>query len=101
MVLYYEAGAPNTKFFEGIKNEHTVFVGSDLKFTTGNYNVTTTPKKEYLIATERIECPDADMLDRNGLKVRVIPSIDALKTREICTKARLEDYEILAVVGQP
>ncbi len=95
----FNVGAPNTKFLEGIKNEHTVMLGSELVFTTSNYNVTTTPRKEYLIATEQIECPEVDMMDRNGRIVRVIRRINALKTLDICKKARLEDCEILAVVS--
>jgi hypothetical protein len=73
--------------------------GRDTKFTTSNYLVTTTPRKEFDIATGKRECPAEDMLDRKKRKVRVIHRIDALKTLEICTKAELKDYEILAVVS--
>ena len=73
-------------------------IGCDREFTTGNYLVTTTPRKEYEIATGKRECPEGDMLDRKGRRVRVIRSIDALKTLEICRRAGLRDYEILAVV---
>ena len=73
--------------------------GCDIEFTTSNYLVTTTPRKEYDIATGKQECPERDMLDRKGRKVRVIQRIDALKTLEICKRAELKDYEILAVVS--
>ncbi len=91
-------GAPNTKFAEAIENEHTTMFGFDREFTTSNYLVTTTPRKEYEIATGKRKCPEGDMLDRKGRRVRVIRSIDALKTLEICRRAGLRDYEILAVV---
>ncbi len=93
------AGAPNTKFWEGMENEHTKAFGRDVEFTTGNYGVTTTPRKEYEIATGKRECPEGDMLDKNGRTVRVIRSIDTLRTLEICRRAGLTDYEILAVVS--
>ncbi len=92
------AGAPNTKFGEAIENEHTKAFRCDKPFTTGNYLVTTTPRKEYEIATGQRECPEGDMLDRKGRKVRVERSIDALETLEICRRAGLKRYEILAVV---
>ena len=74
-------------------------IGCDIEFTTGNYLVTTTPRKEYNIATGKQECPEKDMLDRKKRKVRVIHKIDVLKTLEICRKAGLAEYEILAVVS--
>ncbi len=91
-------GATNTKFAEAIENEHTTMFGCDMEFTTSNYLVTTTPRKEYEIAMGRRECPDGDMLDRKGRRVRVIQSIDTLRTLDICRRAGLKDYEILAVV---
>jgi hypothetical protein len=93
------AGSPNTKFWEGIENEHTKMAGFDTSFTTNNYGVTTTPLKEYNIATGKQVCPEEDMLDRKKRKVRVIHKIDALKTLKICEKAGLADYEVLAVVS--
>ena len=92
-------GFPNTKFWEGIENEHTNMAGCDVEFTTSNYLVTTTPSKEYGIATGKQDCPEMDMLDRKKRRVRVIRRIDALKTLEICKRAGLTDYEILAVVS--
>ena len=93
------AGAPNTKFEEAIKNEHTTEAfGCDIPFTTGNYLVTTTPRKEFEIAMGQRDCPEEDMLDRKGGKVRVKRSIHALTTLKICWRAGLKRYEILAVV---
>ncbi len=100
MTWFGGAGSPNTKFLEGIENEHTKKAGCDTAFTSNNYGVTTTPRKEFEIATGKQECPEEDMLDRKKRKVRIIRQIDALKTLEICQKAGLKDYEILAVVSQ-
>ena len=74
--------------------------GCDTEFTTTNYGVTTTPRKEFDIATGKRECPEQDMLDRKKRKVRIVRSIDALKTLDICKKAGLADYEILSVVSR-
>ncbi len=75
--------------------------GCDMEFTTNNYEVTTTPHKEFDIATGKRECPEEDMLDKKKKnRVRVMRKIDALKTLEICNKAGLADYEILAVVSR-
>jgi hypothetical protein len=93
------AGAPNPKFAEGIENEHTKLAGCDKEFTTTNYQVRTTPRKEYGIASGTTVCPDEDMLDRMKRKVRVIKTVESLKTLEICNKANLADYEILSVVS--
>jgi hypothetical protein len=92
-------GFPNTKFSEGIENEHCKMAGCDKFFTTSNYLVTTTPRDEYNIATGSQKCPEKDMLDRKLRKVRILHKIDALKTLEICKRAGLKDYEILAVVS--
>ena len=75
--------------------------GCDTSFTTSNYLVTTTPNREYGIATGALECPPEDMLDRKKRRVRVLRSIDSLRTLELCTRAGLKDYEILAVVSPP
>mmetsp|Transcript_54968 Transcript_54968/g.115031 ORF Transcript_54968/g.115031 Transcript_54968/m.115031 type:complete len:480 (-) Transcript_54968:15-1454(-) len=96
--IYERIGAPNLKFLEGIESEHTEMAGCDRGFTTSNYLVTTTPRKEYDIATGKQECPEKDMLDRKQRKVRRIQKIDMLTTLEVCKRAGLMDYEILALV---
>jgi hypothetical protein len=68
------------------------------EFTTSNYGITTSPLKEYKIATGERPCPEQDMKDRHGRTVRTLRSVDALRTLEICIKAGLMDEEILAVV---
>jgi hypothetical protein len=91
-------GAPDPNFSKGIKDEHTVLWGSDQEFTTSNYGLTTTPKKEYEISTGAQTCPPMDMLDRNGNRVRVVQSLEELKRLKLSQQARLTDDEILAVV---
>jgi hypothetical protein len=73
--------------------------GCDIEYTTSNYGVTTTPRSEFEIAMGLRECPERDMLDRKGRKVRVIRRIDALRTLDICRRAGLTDDEILVVVS--
>ena len=43
------AGAANLEFAKGVLLEHTEKAGCDTPFTTSNYGVTTTPRKEYEI----------------------------------------------------
>jgi len=97
--MYARTGPPNLKIAEGMKNEHTVLACCKDEFTSTNYGITTSPLKEFEIATGRRPCPEEDMKDRHGHTVRTLRSVDALRTLEICIKAGLTDEEILAVVG--
>jgi hypothetical protein len=72
--------------------------GHDVEFTTSNYGLTTTPQKEYDISTGRRLCPEEDMKDKKGNRVRVIRQIEELKRLKLCQKASLTQDEILAVV---
>ncbi len=72
--------------------------GCDVKFTTSNYGLTTTPKKEYEISTGKLLCPEEEMNDKKGKRVRVIRRIEELKRLNLCQKASLTDDEVLAVV---
>jgi hypothetical protein len=71
----------------------------DATFTTINYGLTTTPRKEYEISTGERLCSEEDMKDQKGRHVRVIRRIEELKLLKLCQKARLTDDEILAVVS--
>jgi hypothetical protein len=75
--------------------------GCDVEFTTSNYGLKTSPLKEYEISNSMRPCPEEDMLDMKGLRVRVILPIDELKQLRLCQKAHLTDEEILAVVRVP
>ena len=72
--------------------------GFDVEYTTSNYGLTTTPQKEYEISTGKRSCPEEDMKDKNGRRVRVVRRIEELKLLKLCKKAGLTDDEILAVV---
>ena len=50
------AGAPDPKFFDGMKAEHCSKAGSDLVFTTPNYKFVTTASQEWKIVVERVPC---------------------------------------------
>eukprot|EP00291_Cryptomonas_curvata_P027813 CAMPEP_0172212760 /NCGR_PEP_ID=MMETSP1050-20130122/37213_1 /TAXON_ID=233186 /ORGANISM="Cryptomonas curvata, Strain CCAP979/52" /LENGTH=288 /DNA_ID=CAMNT_0012893511 /DNA_START=614 /DNA_END=1477 /DNA_ORIENTATION=+ len=91
-------GAPNPNFSKGIQDEHTAMWGCDAEFTTLNYGLRTTPRKEYAISTAARPCPAEDMLDRNGGRVRVIRRLDELRPLKLSQEASLTDDEILAVV---
>ena len=65
-------GAPNPNFCKGIKDEHCMMWGYDVEFTTSNYGLTTTPRKEYEISTGQRLCPKEDMQDKKGRWVRFI-----------------------------
>jgi hypothetical protein len=91
-------GAPHPNLSKGIHDEHCVMWGFDVKFTTSNYGLTTTPRNEYEISTGKRLCPEEDMQDNQGRRVRVIRRIEELRLLKLCVKARLTDDEILAVV---
>ena len=64
------AGAANLEFAKGVLLEHTEKAGCDTPFTTSNYGVTTTPRKEYEIVMGGRVCPEEDMKDLGGNRVR-------------------------------
>jgi hypothetical protein len=55
-----------------MENEHCKYAGCDVMFTTSNYNITTCAKKEWDIVAGKQSCPEQDMIDVRGKKVRVI-----------------------------
>ena len=81
-----------------MRDEHCEMPGYNFEFTTSNYGLTTTPQKEYEISTGKRLCPEEDMKDKKGRRVRVIRRIEELRLLKLCQKARLTDDEILAVV---
>jgi hypothetical protein len=89
-------GMPNLKFMEAMRQEHCERAGCDTSFTTGNYNITTQPSKEwsYVVADEtghRVECPDKT----HG---RTIQPIDELMKKPLAIAAKLKEEEMIAVV---
>ena len=76
--------------------EHTTRSGSTFTFTTGNYKITTQPKKEwyYVVGDEKgqkVECPDMSY-------GREIKPIDELMKKPLARKATLTEVEMIAVV---
>ena len=76
--------------------EHTTRSGSTFTFTTGNYKITTQPKKEwyYVVGDEKgqkVECPDMSY-------GREIKPIDELMKKPLARKATLTEVEMIAIV---
>ena len=94
------AGEPHPDLELGMKEEHCVLPGHDSKFTTGNYKLTTTPKKEFDIATGQIECPEEDKKNTKGETVRVARRPEELVTHPLAVKAKLVLIEITALVSR-
>jgi hypothetical protein len=89
-------GAPNLDFTKAMCAEHTTRGGSTFTFTTGNYNITTQPFKEwsYVVKDEngqRVKCPN---MDHNR---QIIP-IDELMKKPLAITAGLKEAEMIAVV---
>ena len=90
-------GKPHPNISKYIEDEHCVMWGFDVIFTTRNGQLTT-PQKEYQISTGQRFCPEEDMLNKKGRRVRRIKCIEELKQLELCKKAHILEEEILAVV---
>ena len=84
---------------KGMEDEHCAMYGHDVPFTTGNYDITTTPGREYRIATGALPCPEEDTKDKEGKAVRVIKRIEDLQRLPVSIDAGLLPIEILALVG--
>ncbi len=98
LTSFFIPGAPHPNFFKGMRDEHCVMYGCDVEFTTRNYGLMTTPLGEYEISTSKQHCPEKDMMDKKGRRVRVIRRIEELRRLKLCRKAGLTYDEILAVV---
>ena len=76
--------------------------GHNVQFTTGNYDITTTPEVEYKIATGVMPCgPETDVKDKAGRAVRVIRRVEDLQQLPTTKDAGLLFIEILALVSHP
>jgi hypothetical protein len=79
-----------------MRAEHCTKAGSSFTFTTGNYNITTTPLHEwtYVVGDKqgnRVACPDMG----GG---RRLPALDQLMQLPLVSKANLTRAEVVAVV---
>ena len=75
---------PHLDFKREMMREHCERAGCDTEFTTGNYKITTTPKKEWLYVAgdengQRVSCP-AEFMNHG----RVIVALEELKQLELC-----------------
>jgi hypothetical protein len=91
-------GMPNLKFMEAMRQEHCERAGWDTSFTTGNYNITTTPKQEWLYIAgddtgKQVSCPASQM--EHGR--RILPVSEAKKLK-LAVDAKLTDAELLALI---
>jgi hypothetical protein len=87
------AGAPDLAFKEAVKLEHCDKEGHDFEFTTSNYKIKTTSKKEYNIVVNNEPVDPADMMHS-----RRIPNLKDLKELEMSKTADLRMIEIIMLV---
>jgi ankyrin repeat protein len=91
-------GMPHLDFKREMMREHCERAGCDMEFTTSNYQITTTPKMEWLYVAgdesgQRVTCPAEFM--HHG---RTILALDELRQLDLAVRAKLNDEEILALV---
>jgi hypothetical protein len=84
-------GMPHLNFKNAMRQEHCERAGCDVQFTTGNYKITTTPKREWQYILESLPCPDM------GHERRIIP-ISELLQLDISKIAKLREEEVIAIV---
>jgi WD40 repeat protein len=84
-------GMPHLKFLNAMRQEHCERAGCDVEFTTSNYNITTTPKKEWRYIVEN--APGRDMRHE-----RRHMSISELVKKKISQDAHLREEEVIAIV---
>ena len=90
--LRNDAGAPDPKFFDGMKAEHCHKAGVDLEFTTPNYNFVTTAFQKWKIIVQRAACPPKNM--GHGRVIRDLEECYELGQQQ----ADLRREEVIAVV---
>lgn len=84
-------GMPHLNFKNAMRQEHCERCGCNVEFTTSNYNITTTPQREWQYVVENFAC--ADM----GYQRRLAP-IKELMQKKVCRDAKLCEEEVIAVV---
>ena len=87
------AGHPDLDFEKAAEAEHCSRAGHDYTFTSANYNITTTPEKEWGIVVKRDKAPSSEM--ENG---RRIPDAKELVTSPQALLAGLVLIEVLAII---
>ena len=66
------AGMPSLKFLDAMEAEHCGGKDKDIEFTTGNYNVTTCPYKEWKFVADKLYD------ERDMAHGRTVPDVDVL-----------------------
>jgi WD40 repeat protein len=84
-------GMPHLNFKNAMRQEHCERVGCDVQFTTGNYNITTTPRQEWQYIVENVPCPDMRH-ERRLVLISDLLQLDISKTAKLC------EEEVIAIV---
>jgi hypothetical protein len=74
-----------------MESEHCVKAGSNVPFTTANYNITTTPEEEWCIIMKDRPC-------KNMEHQRVIPKIAQCMGIKVVEDANLRTEEVISVI---
>jgi hypothetical protein len=89
-------GMPHLKFKDAMRQEHCEKAGCNTPFTTGNYQITTTPRQEWLYIAgdetgQQVACADMD-------HERRIVRMSELMKLKLAKDAQLTEVEMLAIV---
>jgi hypothetical protein len=87
-----EVGMPSPNFMDGMEAEHCSRQDSKDEFKPGNYDTTTTPAQEWLVATDEAEAK------RVSVGARRVRTIKDLMEDPLVKKAKLRDVEVVALV---
>ena len=95
------AGYPHPQIEKGMRDEHCEeSLGCNVEFTTTNYGITTTPKREYEIACDPEKCPEEDKMNKERTKsIRTVKKVAELVELDIAVQAKLELSEVEAIVS--
>jgi hypothetical protein len=95
------AGYPHPDVEKGMRDEHCEErFGCNVEFTTTNYQITTTPKKEYDIASDPEKCQEKDKMNKERTKkIRNVKRLGELVKLGIAEQAHLRLFEVKAIVS--
>jgi len=94
-------GYPHPQIEKGMEDEHCEeSFGCNVEFTTNNYNINTTPKKEYEIVKDPDQCPDEYRKDKERKEIvrHIKRSEESLKST-LAEQAELVLMEVRAIVS--
>jgi hypothetical protein len=90
-------GSPSLKFEAGMRAEHCFKGGHDFEFTAGNYQIKTTPEREWLQIVGDESFVRAAVPAHEMLHGRVITDISDLLKRPLAVEAGLIKCEVIAL----